>query len=600
MKNKLKYNNKKMNSLNIVELIEKNPITRLSKNYQNMFIEKIKQNFNEEEQRLFVANFYCYLNYKDDEFIVSLNDIWKWIGFKRIDYAKTALTNNFKMDVDYKVEVFLNKQENLKNVGGRPKENILMTIDTFKSFCMTVSTEKAKSIRNYYIKMEKLVTETFQTEMDEIRLQLQEKAIEHINDKKLDKHKLLLKKFKHKTCVYLVELGENLIKIGSAENIEERHNGLKMTFKLSNIYFLDIFESDNFRDIEKIIFQDLSVKNNFYTEKINGHLSREVVRLTHKFTYQNLVHIIETILKNYNNPLNLTHSQLLENKKLDLINKLIDKDYKLDDIKNLLNLELNISNKNNDVIIDNNKNNNYILTNNNIVHRPASRTKPILQLNIHDLSLFKKYTGYSNIFDVNPDYCYPQIARAIKTNKIYKNFRWCFEGDEIQPTVTTKAAPNVEAILELNKDKTEIVNSFATKKELFTYLDIGRVHLDNIISRNLEFKNHYYILYSQCTKVMLDNYKEPINFYTVSNSVKIKQIHPITGEEIIFSSVAILRRKYNISPRTLHEMIKAKEIYKCFLWDYVDNERHNNIDEDNENDEFENDNTDIASSSKDI
>ena len=595
-----------MESLNIVELIEKNPITRLSKNYQNVFIKKIKENFTEEQQRLFVANFYCYLNYKDDEFIVSLNDVWKWIGFSRIDGAKTALTNNFKINSDYKVEVFLNKQENLKNLGGRPKENILMTIDTFKSFCMVVSTEKAKSIRNYYVKMEKLVTETFQTEMEEIRLQLQEKDkqlekkdIDHINDKKTEKHKLLLKKYKHKTCVYLVELDENLIKIGSAENIEERHNGLKATFKLSNIYFLDIFESDNFRDIEKIIFQDIEVKNNFYKKEINGHISREVVKLTDKFTYKNLLHIIDNILKNYNNPLNLTASQLLENKKLDLIDKLIDKNYKIDDIKNLLDMEINVSN-NNDNVIENNKNNNFILTNNNIVHRPASRTKPILQLNIDDLSVFKKYTGYSNIFDINPDYCYSQIARAIKTNKTYKNFRWCFEGDEIQPTVITKAAPNVEPILELNKDKTEITNSFASKKDLFQYLHIGRVNLDNIISRNSEFKNHYYILYSQCTKVMLDNYKNPINFYSAPNSLKIKQIHPITGEEIIFSSIGILRRKYNVSHRTLHEMIAAKEIYKCFLWDYVDNESDRDIEdsEDENHDEYKN--IHIASSSKDI
>ena len=49
-----------MNNLDIVSLIEKNPITRLSKTYQNDFINKIKQNFTEGEQQLFVANFYCY------------------------------------------------------------------------------------------------------------------------------------------------------------------------------------------------------------------------------------------------------------------------------------------------------------------------------------------------------------------------------------------------------------------------------------------------------------------------------------------------------------------------------------------------------------
>ena len=52
-----------MTELNIVELIEKNPITKLSNNYNNKLLNKIKENFNEIEQKLFVSSFYCYLNY---------------------------------------------------------------------------------------------------------------------------------------------------------------------------------------------------------------------------------------------------------------------------------------------------------------------------------------------------------------------------------------------------------------------------------------------------------------------------------------------------------------------------------------------------------
>ena len=52
-----------MTSLNIVDLIEKNPITRLSNNYQNRLLSKIKTKFNTEDQQLFVASFYSYLNF---------------------------------------------------------------------------------------------------------------------------------------------------------------------------------------------------------------------------------------------------------------------------------------------------------------------------------------------------------------------------------------------------------------------------------------------------------------------------------------------------------------------------------------------------------
>lgn len=112
-----------MNNLDIVSLIEKNPITRLSKNYQNVLLNKIKENFNEEEQRLFVTNFYCYLNHKDDEFIIDLNKVWKWIGFSRIDPAKRVLEKNFSIDKEYKIA--LHKSVERKNEGLKIKNKRL-------------------------------------------------------------------------------------------------------------------------------------------------------------------------------------------------------------------------------------------------------------------------------------------------------------------------------------------------------------------------------------------------------------------------------------------------------------------------------------------
>lgn len=49
-----------MKELDIVELIEKNPITILSNTYQNKLLCKIKEKFSNSEQQLFVASFYCF------------------------------------------------------------------------------------------------------------------------------------------------------------------------------------------------------------------------------------------------------------------------------------------------------------------------------------------------------------------------------------------------------------------------------------------------------------------------------------------------------------------------------------------------------------
>ena len=88
--------------MNIVELIEKNPITKLSNNYNNKLLNKIKEKFAEDKQQLFVSSFYCYLKYdKNNEYIIDLDDIWKWLGFKQKNNAKTLLEKNFIVDKDY-------------------------------------------------------------------------------------------------------------------------------------------------------------------------------------------------------------------------------------------------------------------------------------------------------------------------------------------------------------------------------------------------------------------------------------------------------------------------------------------------------------------
>ena len=81
-----------MTELNIVDLIEKNPITRLSAAYNNKLLSTIQETFTGFEQQLFVSSFYCYLNYdKNLDFVVDLDDVWKWLGFSQKIRAKEIL-----------------------------------------------------------------------------------------------------------------------------------------------------------------------------------------------------------------------------------------------------------------------------------------------------------------------------------------------------------------------------------------------------------------------------------------------------------------------------------------------------------------------------
>ena len=98
--------------LNIVELIEKNPITKFSSHYNSNFLTKIKESFSSFEQQLFLTSFYCYLNYDHkNDFIIDLDNVWKWLGFSNKAHAKRLLEIFFVIDKDYKVLLTLSGEQ---------------------------------------------------------------------------------------------------------------------------------------------------------------------------------------------------------------------------------------------------------------------------------------------------------------------------------------------------------------------------------------------------------------------------------------------------------------------------------------------------------
>ena len=119
-----------MTSLNIINLIENNPIARLSNTYQNKLLTKIKEKFTDSEQQLFVSSFYCYLKYENDnDFIIDLDDIWKWLGFQCKYNSKRLLEKYFTLDKDYKILLSQSAEQSNHTKGGHNKETIMLTIN---------------------------------------------------------------------------------------------------------------------------------------------------------------------------------------------------------------------------------------------------------------------------------------------------------------------------------------------------------------------------------------------------------------------------------------------------------------------------------------
>ena len=248
-----------MDPFNIVDLIENNPISKLSANYQNNLLTKIKAKFTETEQQLFVASFYGFLKYDSNtDFVIDLDDVWKWVGFAQKVKATVLLEKHFILGKDYiKSLSQLGKQsEHIR--GGHNKEIFMLNVSTFKRFCLKAGTKKADAIHDYYIKLEELLHEVVQEESTELKTQLEQKQIQlEKSEKTAEKirEKTLLEQFGRNTqCVYygsidnLSNTNEKLIKFGNSNNLAGRVAQHKETY--TNFRLLNAFKVDNKLQIE--------------------------------------------------------------------------------------------------------------------------------------------------------------------------------------------------------------------------------------------------------------------------------------------------------------------------------------------------------------
>jgi hypothetical protein len=323
-------------SLNIVELIETNPITRLSTTYQNKLLIKIKSKFTDVEQQMFVASFYCFLNYNQrNDFVIDLDDVWKWIGFSTKQKAKILLEHNFILDIDYKNTINSNNQVVKQKIrGGQNKELFMLNVRTFKLFCLKAATKKAEQIHEYYINLEEIFQEVIQEESDELKLQLEQKETELENqvitteiDKIKIREKTLIEQFPtNMQCVYygiidnVSNTGEKLIKFGNSNSLKnriEKHRKTYLNFRLINA-----FKVENKLHIENALKQNEVFSQRQRTITISDKKYVELLNVD-CLTFDELDKTIKDII------ISIEHSPENYIKLLDEINKLMNENKSL-------------------------------------------------------------------------------------------------------------------------------------------------------------------------------------------------------------------------------------------------------------------------------
>jgi hypothetical protein len=337
-----------MEELNIVDLIENNPITKLTgNNYQSKMVLKIKEGFTDFEQQMFVSSFYCFLNYNSKtDFVIDLDDIWEWLGFKQKVNAKVLLEKNFVINKDYTKLLLLQQKQTINTKGGHNKETFMLNVKTFKLFCIKAGTKKADEIHEYFIKLEEILQEIIQEESTELKLQLekkdtqlQEQKEQSENEKYSLVEETLILQFPINTqCIYYGKIdnkslgkpnskmyNEDLIKFGQSNNLAERIKCHKKNF--TNFKLIAAFKVKNKIEIENAIKRYPILEKRLRSVMIDDINYRELLAVDNdKFTIEKIDEHIKQIIKE--NEYNIENYNLL-----------IDKNYQLEEQLRLLQKE---------------------------------------------------------------------------------------------------------------------------------------------------------------------------------------------------------------------------------------------------------------------
>jgi len=518
-----------MTSLNIVELIENNPITRLSNTYQGRLVSKIKTNFSTEDQQLFVASFYSYLNYNSKtDFVIDLDNVWKWIGFGQKDTAKRILEKFFIIDKDY---LLRRSPEQKKGRGGHNKETFILTINAFKRFCLKAETKKADQIHDYYIKLEETLHEIVNEESNELKLQLEQiktqsrKTIENLTkEKSLEKHNLLLREFGNAgALVYIIrvksyENGEYVIKIGeSRRGIEARYNEHKTKYEESVL--LDCFLVKRSRDFEHFLHNHDDIRFNNVKDLIGHESERELFLVGKNLSYGVLLNIIKKNINQFND---VDYGEILD--RLDIISSGLTNQ----PVTNQTSY-LSPDSNNNNIIIDRlvkielslkeimEKMNASQTRTTTGFEQPLPTVGPRLQkINPETMQLVKVYETVSECMREDTRMKRPSLNKAVEKNVVYNGFRWAFVDRELDPniihgiteTVKTKTQ-DLGYVAKVNADKTEIITVYLDRKTAAASNGYSSSSaLDNPVKKCTLVNGYYYMLYEKCSEELKSAFSE--------------------------------------------------------------------------------------------
>ena len=201
----------------------------MSEDLKEYILDNLKSQYDNIDENLIKEYMFICEN-STDQFPVNIDKLIKLNVYTSKKNAKRKLIEEFKLDEDYIVS------ENPEKTGGRPSEEIKLTIECFKFMCISIKGESGYKIRKYYCLLEKIyknymneVFEMNKKENDKIKNELSEEQKENTKMKKYICTTTLKNnyryKFQEKPCVYILYNPDDIYdkyKVGMSNNINNR------------------------------------------------------------------------------------------------------------------------------------------------------------------------------------------------------------------------------------------------------------------------------------------------------------------------------------------------------------------------------------------
>lgn len=334
-------------------------------------------------------------------------------------------------------------------------------------------------------------------------------------EKVLEREKILLKEYDTAcSIVYIIRVktlehvGKYIIKIGeSRRGISDRYNEHKS--KYEECVLLDCFCVHRSKDFENFIHNHESVRLNRVTDLKNHEKEHELFLIGRNLSYQTLLQIITSNMKNFNDV--NTSSLELEIEKLKLLIQMKEDKNENGLLHELVNSVKQLSGK-----VDASEKMMKEMTE----KMSASQVKTTTGFNttlvtlgprlqkIHPdtLELVKVYESVSEAMKENSDIKRPSMNKAVRENTVYHGYRWLLVDRDLDASVvhgtvlpTKKVRPqNLGYIAQLNGDKTKILNVYIDRKTAAHCNGYESSGLDVPVKKSTISRGFFYKLYDDC------------------------------------------------------------------------------------------------------